>query len=269
MQQGKRGTPIVYYVFDLLESRRAARRPAARGAAQAAREAARHAEQDVALSETFDDGEALLEAAKQQASRGSWPSALGSQYLPGSAHARLAEDQGPRPAGVRDRRLHAGRAARGTLGSLVLARTRAASSSTSGNVGTGFNDREIDAARQAAPLERETPPFARCRRCRGPQGRRRLGRAEARRRGRVREWTHDGTCARRRTRAARGQGADGGAPRASRSRAEIRKGKRVLKLSNLDKLFWPDEGITKGDLLAYYRASRRCSSRTSRTGRSR
>jgi bifunctional non-homologous end joining protein LigD len=35
---------------------------------------------------------------------------------------------------------------------------------------------------------------------------------------------------------------------------EIRKGKRVLKLSNLDKPFWPEEGITKGDLLAYYRA---------------
>ena len=34
---------------------------------------------------------------------------------------------------------------------------------------------------------------------------------------------------------------------------EIRSGKRVLKLSNLDKPFWPDEGITKGDLLAYYR----------------
>ncbi len=34
---------------------------------------------------------------------------------------------------------------------------------------------------------------------------------------------------------------------------EIRKGKRTLKLSNLDKPFWPDEGITKGDLLAYYR----------------
>ena len=41
--------------------------------------------------------------------------------------------------------------------------------------------------------------------------------------------------------------------RASRSPTEIRAGKRVLKLSNLDKLFWPDEGITKGDLLAYYR----------------
>ena len=36
--------------------------------------------------------------------------------------------------------------------------------------------------------------------------------------------------------------------------AEIRKGKRVLTLSNLDKVFFPDDGITKGDLLAYYRA---------------
>ena len=36
--------------------------------------------------------------------------------------------------------------------------------------------------------------------------------------------------------------------------SEIRKGKRTLKLSNLDKPFWPDEGITKGDLLSYYRS---------------
>ncbi len=35
---------------------------------------------------------------------------------------------------------------------------------------------------------------------------------------------------------------------------EIRRGKRVLKLSNLDKVFWPEDGIRKGDLLAYYRA---------------
>ena len=27
---------------------------------------------------------------------------------------------------------------------------------------------------------------------------------------------------------------------------------RELRLSNLDKVFWPDEGYTKGDLLAYY-----------------
>jgi bifunctional non-homologous end joining protein LigD len=33
----------------------------------------------------------------------------------------------------------------------------------------------------------------------------------------------------------------------------IRRGKRELNLSNLDKPFWPEEGITKGDLLRYYR----------------
>ena len=34
----------------------------------------------------------------------------------------------------------------------------------------------------------------------------------------------------------------------------VRKGKRELRLSNLDKPFWPEEGITKGDLLQYYQA---------------
>ncbi len=34
---------------------------------------------------------------------------------------------------------------------------------------------------------------------------------------------------------------------------ELRQGKRILKLSNLDKPFWAEEGITKGDLLRYYR----------------
>ena len=42
---------------------------------------------------------------------------------------------------------------------------------------------------------------------------------------------------------------------ASRHRCRRRSaaGTRVLKLSNLDKPFWPEEGITKGDLIAYYR----------------
>jgi bifunctional non-homologous end joining protein LigD len=33
---------------------------------------------------------------------------------------------------------------------------------------------------------------------------------------------------------------------------EIRRGKRTVRLSNLDKLYWPADGITKGDLLRYY-----------------
>ena len=71
------------------------------------------------------------------------------------------------------------------------------------------------------------------------------------------EWTHDGHLrAPVLQGAARGQGGDRGAPRGAERRDRIRKGKRVLKLSNLDKLFWPEEGITKGDLLSYYQRGR-------------
>jgi bifunctional non-homologous end joining protein LigD len=35
--------------------------------------------------------------------------------------------------------------------------------------------------------------------------------------------------------------------------SEIRRGERVVRLSNLDKPYWPEAGITKGDLLRYYR----------------
>ena len=33
--------------------------------------------------------------------------------------------------------------------------------------------------------------------------------------------------------------------------AEIEVGGRVVKLTNLTKVFWPQEGITKGDLIRY------------------
>jgi bifunctional non-homologous end joining protein LigD len=35
--------------------------------------------------------------------------------------------------------------------------------------------------------------------------------------------------------------------------SEVRRGERTVRLSNLDKPYWPEEGITKGDLLRYYR----------------
>ena len=35
--------------------------------------------------------------------------------------------------------------------------------------------------------------------------------------------------------------------------SEIRRGKRIVRFSNLDKPYLPEQGITKGDLLRYYR----------------
>jgi bifunctional non-homologous end joining protein LigD len=31
-------------------------------------------------------------------------------------------------------------------------------------------------------------------------------------------------------------------------------GNRTLQVTNLDKVLWPNDGYTKGDLIAYYRA---------------
>ena len=39
----------------------------------------------------------------------------------------------------------------------------------------------------------------------------------------------------------------------ARSKATWRVGGREVVVSNLDKLFWPDQGLTKGDLLEFYR----------------
>jgi DNA primase len=35
--------------------------------------------------------------------------------------------------------------------------------------------------------------------------------------------------------------------------SEIRQGERIVRLSNLDKPYWPEAGIAKGDLPGYYR----------------
>ena len=83
------------------------------------------------------------------------------------------------------------------------------------------------------------------------------------------EWTHDG---RLRAPSFQGLREDKAAREVHREepiQEEIRQGERVLRLSNLDKVFWPEERITKGDLLAYYGRSRRCFCRTSVTARSR
>lgn len=49
--------------------------------------------------------------------------------------------------------------------------------------------------------------------------------------------------------------------------AVVMAGRRRLQVTNLRKLFWPAEGITKGDVLRYYLQVAPFSSRTSTTVR--
>jgi bifunctional non-homologous end joining protein LigD len=144
----------------------------------------------------------------------------------------------------------------GAFGSLVVAVNEAGGLRWAGNVGTGFDDAEIDRLLgKLRPLVRESSPLAEV----PKMPRVRKGdvvwvEPELVAEVRFAEWTHDG---RLRAPVYEGLREDKRAETVRREREavgnEVRKGRRVLKLSNLDKPFWPDEGITKGDLLAYYR----------------
>ncbi len=151
----------------------------------------------------------------------------------------------------------AGRRA-GTFGSLVLAVNDGKELRYVGNVGTGFGDAEIGKLlKLLKPLHRDTAPFA----VEPKMPKVRKGDVqwvEPRLVAQVRftEWTHDGHL---RHPAYLGLRDDKPAGEVTRERPVsdvVRRGKRELRVSNLDKLFWPEEGITKGDLLALLRGGR-------------
>jgi bifunctional non-homologous end joining protein LigD len=257
MQQGRPGTPVVYETFDVLEVEgkplvdlplRERRRRLERLLDRRNR--------TVRFSEAFEDGRALFEAAKQQRLEGIVAKRADSPYRPGrrtrdwlkiKTHGR----QEFVVAGYT--RGHGRRADR--FGSLVLGVRRGGELVYAGNVGTGFADRAIDELlARLRPLEQAESPFAA------------VPRMPKVKRGDVvwvrpelvcevafAEWTHDG---RLRAPSFQGLREDKPAPEVHREEplpARIRRGRRTLELSNLDKVFFPGEGITKGELLAYYR----------------
>src|SRR6266508_1433095 len=258
MQQGKRGTPIVYYVFDLLEVEG---EPIVDLPLEERRKRLEKLldkrNKTVRFSEGFDDGNALLSAAEQQGLEGIMAKRLGSRYLPGKRTRDWLKIKGHGRQEFVIAGYTKGQGRRATtLGSLVLGTYDEGGELVYvGNVGTGFNDKEIERLlRKLKPLERDTPPF------------KSVPKMPRVRKGDIvwvepklvaevefAEWTHDG---RLRAPAYKGLREDKDATEVRREEppmaTEIRKGKRVLKLSNVDKLFWPEEGITKGDLLSYY-----------------
>ncbi len=258
MQQGKPGTPIVYEAFDVLEidgeplvdlpfTERRARLEQLLDRRNAT----------VKLSDTFDDGQELLEAAKQRGLEGIVAKRVDSPYRQGKRTRDWLKikTHGRQEFVIAGYTKGQGRRS-GRFGSLVLGVWRGRELSYVGNVGTGFTDKVIDELqRKLRPLEQKESPFPL------------VPKMPKVRKGDVVwvkpelvcevefvEWTHDG---RLRAPSFQGLREDKESREVHREEAlptEIRAGKRTLKLSNLDKVFFPDDGITKGDLLAYYRA---------------
>jgi bifunctional non-homologous end joining protein LigD len=265
MQQGKSGTPIVYFVFDVLEveGESLVDLPLAERRKRLEKLLDKR-NKTVRFSETFDDGPALLQAAEGQGLEGIMAKRRDSRYIEGrrTRDWLKIKGHGRQEFVIAGYTRGQGRRA-GSLGSLILGAYRGGELVYTGNVGTGFNDAEIDRLlEKLRRLKTDERPFAE------------LPKMPKVRKGDITwvepklvcevefvEWTHDG-----RLRAPSYQGLREdkdarevrieGEEEASEEPlpSEIRKGKRVLKLSNLAKPFWPDEGITKGDLLAYYRA---------------
>ena len=211
----------------------------------------------VRLSDAFDDGEALYAAASKERLEGIVSKRAASRYAPGkrSREWLKVKTQGRQELVVAGYTKGQGRRSSG-FGALVLGVNEGGELRWAGNVGTGFDDAEMTRLlARMAPLRRETSPFAEVPKM--PRVRRDdVVWVEPKLVAEIRfaEWTHDG---RLRAPVYLGLREDKQAEDVHREREaiapEITKGKRVLKLSNLDKPFWPDEGITKGDLLAYYR----------------
>jgi bifunctional non-homologous end joining protein LigD len=260
MQQGRAGTPIVYYVFDLLEVEG---EPLVDLPLEERRERLEKLldkrNKTVRFSESFDDGDALLDAANQQGLEGILAKRRGSKYLSGRRSREWLKIKGHGRQEFVIAGYTRGKGRRhGTLGSLVLAIYEGDELVYAGNVGTGFSDREIDRLlKKLKPLERHTPAF------------KQVPKMPRVRKGDVVwvepqlvaevefvEWTHDGHL---RAPSYQGLREDKQATEVRRETpepepfpAEIRKGSKVFKPSNLDKPFWPEEGIAKGDLLSYY-----------------
>jgi bifunctional non-homologous end joining protein LigD len=258
MQQGKAGTPIVYYVFDVLEveGEPLVDLPLVERRKRLEQLLDRR-NKTVRLSETFEDGEALLEAAKQQGLEGIIAKRLDSKNATGRRtrdwlKIKTHHEQEFVVAGYTK---GTGRRA-SSFGSLVLAYYVGDEVVYAGNVGTGFDSKAIEKLLdRLRPLRRPNSPF------------RVVPKMPKVRKGDViwvepklvvqvefAEWTHDG---RLRAPSYKGLREDKAAEDVRREEPitdRIRKGERELKLSNLDKVFFPVERITKGDLLEYYRA---------------
>ena len=254
MQQGS--TRLAYEVFDVLEidGEPVVDLPLTERRARLEKLLARNPV--VQLSGSFEDGEALFEAATEQGLEGVMAKRVSSRYSEGGrgrdwlkikTHGRqefvicgYTKGQGRRS---------------GSFGALVLGVHRGAEWEWVGNVGTGFGEREIrELLEKLERLRRDRVAVrGRAEDAQGEEGRRRLGRADGSSpRSSSRSGRTTGICARRPSRGfatTSRRWTCGASVRPRRRRARSSSPISPRSSGRNDR-----GGITKGDLLDYYRA---------------
>ena len=249
MQQGKKS--LIYAVFDVLEidgqpvvdlpleDRRARLEELLNTKTKGA--------QQVQVSAWFDDGEALLEAAQAQNLEGVMAKKLGSKYCEGKRTREWLKikTHGRQEFVIVGYTKGEGRRAH-SFGSLVMAANESGQLRWVGNVGTGFDERTIrELLAQLEPLRVDESPLAVVPKMpRVKKGDVVWVKPELVAEVKFIEFTHDGHL-----RAPVFQGLRDDKP----ARDVVVESERV-KLSNPEKVFFSDEGITKSDLFEYYRA---------------
>ncbi len=250
MQQGS--AQLAYEVFDILEvdGEPVVDLPLAERRARLERLVARNPV--VQVSGSFEDGNALFEAAEEQGLEGVMAKRTSSRYVEGGRGRDWLKikTHGRQEFAICGYTKGQGRRS-GSFGALVLGVHRGEEWEWVGNVGTGFGERTIaELLEKLEPLRRDKSPFAL------------VPKMPKVKKGDVvwvepklvaevefAEWTHDGHL---RAPSFQGLREDKPARDVHRERPAAAQAGKV-KLSNLEKIFWPDEGITKGDLIDYYR----------------
>jgi bifunctional non-homologous end joining protein LigD len=256
LQQGT--GPLVYFAFDLLElDGEPLLELPLRDRKARLRKLLDARVKSVSFSEGFEDGDALFDVAREQKLEGVIAKRVDSTYKPGRRTRdwlKIKTENVDEFVVVGYTR-GAGRRAN-TFGSLVLAVNEGNELRYVGNVGTGFDDAEIrKLLRLLRPLHRDASSFTVVPKMpRVRKGDVQWVAPELVAQVRYGEWTHDGHLRHPAYQGIREDKAAGEVTAPQPIEDVIRAGGRELRLSNLDKPFWPAEGITKGDLLRYYRA---------------
>ena len=249
---------MVYYVFDLLEAdgERLLERPWRERRARL-RELLVAGDPVVRLSEDFADGVALLAAAERQGLEGVVAKRVDSPYRPGRRSPDWVKRKERREQEFLIAGFSEGKGTRGAIGALVLGVHADGGLVYVGNVGSGFTEDELRRLRDLlVPLERTDSPFV-ARDAPAPAGPRAGdlgGAAPGLPRSSSPSGRAMGACAPRCIWAY----ATTSIPRACRREPPAAVSdpptRRDVRVTNRDKVFFPDEGITKGDLVDYYRA---------------